>query len=80
MLMTAGTLDLEPPVGSAVTEGGEGDTAGMDRGGRLAEHLHNHRSVYLPTIRGRIFESLAEFDGVDGGMVTGVRSETTVPV
>jgi dienelactone hydrolase len=30
-------------------------------------------------IRGRVFESLAEFDGVDGSVVTGQRSETTVP-
>jgi hypothetical protein len=26
-----------------------------------------------------VFESLAEFDGVDGSVVTGQRSETTVP-
>jgi len=79
MLATAGRLDLRPPVGSAVARGGEGYTGGIERGGQLAEHRFNCRSVYLPAIRGRVFESLAEFDGVDGSVVTGQRSETTVP-
>ncbi len=79
MLATAGRLDLKPPVGSAVAIGGEGYTGGVERGGQLAEQRFNCRSVYLPAIRGRVFESLAEFDGVDGSVVTGRRSETTVP-
>ena len=79
MLATAGRLDLTPPVGSAVAIGGEGYTGGIERGGQLAEQRFNCRSVYLPAIRGRVFESLAEFDGVDGSVVTGQRSETTVP-
>jgi hypothetical protein len=79
MLATAGKLDLKPPVGSAVAVGGEGYTGGIERGGQLAEQRFNCRSVYLPAIRGRVFESLAEFDGVDGSVVTGQRSETTVP-
>jgi dienelactone hydrolase len=79
MLATAGRLDLKPPVGSAVAIGGEGYTGGIERGGQLAEQRFNCRSVYLPAIRGRVFESLAEFDGVDGSVVTGQRSETTVP-
>jgi acetyl esterase/lipase/cytochrome c553/mono/diheme cytochrome c family protein len=79
MLATAGQLDLKPPVGSVVAAGGEGYTGGIERGSQLAEQRFNCRSVYLPTIRGRVFESLAEFDGVDGSVVTGQRSETTVP-
>jgi dienelactone hydrolase/cytochrome c553 len=79
MLATAGRLELKPPVGSAVAIGGEGYTGGIERGGQLAEQRFNCRSVYLPAIRGRVFESLAEFDGVDGSVVTGQRSETTVP-
>jgi len=79
MLATAGRLDLKPPTGSAVAVGGEGYTGGIERGGQLAEQRFNCRSVYLPAIRGRVFESLAEFDGVDGSVVTGQRSETTVP-
>jgi len=79
MLATAGQLDLKPPGGSAVAIGGEGYTGGIERGSQLAEQRFNCRSVYLPAIRGRVFESLAEFDGVDGSVVTGQRSETTVP-
>ena len=67
------------PVGSAVASGGEGYTGGLERGGQLAEQRFSCRSVYLPAIRGRVFESLAEFDGVDGSVVTGQRTETTVP-
>jgi acetyl esterase/lipase len=79
MLANAGRLDLTPPVGSVVAAGGEGYTGGVERGGQLAENRFNCRAVYLPAIRGRAFESLAEFDGVDGSVVTGQRSETTVP-
>ncbi|MCX7397654.1 MAG: DUF1549 domain-containing protein [Planctomycetales bacterium] len=79
MLATGGRLDLKPPGGSAVAIGGEGYTGGLERGGQLAEQRFNCRSVYLPAIRGRVFASLAEFDGVDGSVVTGQRSETTVP-
>jgi hypothetical protein len=45
----------------------------------LDEQRLNCRAVYLPVIRGRMLESLEEFDGVDGSGVTGQRSETTVP-
>lgn len=79
MLFTAGKLDLKPPVGSAVAVGGEGYTGGIERGNQLAENKFNCRSIYLPVIRGRAFESLDVFDGVDGSMVTGQREQTTVP-
>jgi len=80
MLATAGTLDLKPPVGSAVAREGEGYTAGLDRGGQLAERNFTCRAVYLPAIRGRPLESLDVFDGVDGSLVTGQREQTTVPI
>jgi len=79
MLATAGMLDLEPPTGSVVARGGEGYTGGLERGGQLAERNFVKRAVYLPVIRGRAFESLDVFDGVDGSMVTGQRDQTTVP-
>jgi dienelactone hydrolase/cytochrome c553 len=79
MLATAGKLDLNPPVGSVVAAGGEGYTGGIERGSQLAENKFNCRSVYLPVIRGRAFESLDLFDGLDGSMVTGQRDQTTVP-
>ena len=79
LLFTAGELDLQPPDGSAVATAGEGPTAILERGGQLAERRFTCRSVYLPVIRGQMFESLAEFDGVDGSVVTGERSQTMVP-
>ncbi|MGE3777510.1 MAG: alpha/beta fold hydrolase [Pirellulaceae bacterium] len=79
MLFTSGRLDLKPPVGSVVATGGEGYTGGIERGNQLSEYRFNSRSVYLPSIRGRAFESLDVFDGVDGSMVTGQRDQTTVP-
>jgi hypothetical protein len=79
MLATAGKLDLNPPVGSVVAAGGEGYTGGIERGSQLAENKFNCRSVYLPVIRGRAFESLDVFDGVDGSLVIGQRDQTTVP-
>jgi len=79
MLAIAGRLDLTPPVGSVVAQGGEGYTGGIERGAMLAEEKFNHRSVYLPVIRGRAFESMDVFDGVDGSAVTGQRDQTTVP-
>jgi len=79
ILSTAGVLDLKPPVGSVVARGGEGKTNGIERGGQLVESRFACRSVYLPTIRGQVFESLAVFDGVDGSSIAGERSETTVP-
>jgi hypothetical protein len=66
-------------VGSVVATGGEGYTGGIERGNQLAENRFNCRSVYLPVIRGRAFESLDLFDGVDGSMMTGQRDQTTVP-
>ena len=80
MLTTAGTLDLVPPVGSAVARNGEGYTAGLDRGGGFAERNYSCRAVYLPAIRGRPLESLDVFDGADGSLVMGQRDQTTVPV
>jgi hypothetical protein len=79
MLAIAGRLDLTPPVGSVVAQGGEGYTGGIERGATLAEEKFNHRSVYLPVIRGRAFESMDVFDGVDGSAVAGQRDQTTVP-
>ncbi|MFM7074198.1 MAG: PSD1 and planctomycete cytochrome C domain-containing protein [Planctomycetota bacterium] len=79
MLSIAGRLELKPPVGSAVALGGDGFSAGLELGRQLDEQRLNCRAVYLPVIRGRMLESLEEFDGVDGSGVTGQRSETTVP-
>jgi len=78
MLLTAGKLDLSPPVGSMVATYGEGYAAGAVLG-VPPDQRSNHRSVYLPLLRGSTIESLALFDGVDGGVVVGQRSETVIP-
>jgi hypothetical protein len=79
MLAIAGRLELTPPVGSAVALGGDGFSAGLELGRQLDEQRFNCRAVYLPVIRGRMMESLEEFDAVDGTAVVGQRSATTVP-
>lgn len=79
MLFVSGTLDLERPIGSVVATGGEGYTGGIERFGLMSESKFKCRSVYLPVIRGRAFESMDVFDGVDGSMVVGKRDQTTVP-
>jgi hypothetical protein len=79
MLMVSGVLELQRPIGSAVATGGEGYTGGIERFGLLSEGKFKCRSVFLPVIRGRAFESMDVFDGVDGSMVVGKRDQTTVP-
>ena len=79
MLLVSGILELERPIGSVVATGGEGYTGGIERFGLLSESKFKCRSVYLPVIRGRAFESMDVFDGVDGSMVVGKRDQTTVP-
>ena len=79
MLAISGRLDLELPVGSPIARLGEGFTRGLERGSSVLERRFPYRSVYLPVIRGRSFESLMVFDGVDGSAVTGQRPVTTVP-
>lgn len=79
MLATAGKLDLQPPIGSIIAEEGEGYTGALERGSKLSDDNFNCRSVYLPVIRGKSFESLVVFDGVDGSAITGQRPMTIVP-
>jgi len=78
MLLTAGKLDLTPPVGSMVATYGEGYAAGAVLG-VPPDQRDFHRAVYLPVTRGSTIESLALFDGVDGSAVVGQRAETVIP-
>jgi hypothetical protein len=78
MLLTAGKLDLTPPVGSMVATYGEGYAAGAVLG-NPPDQRDFHRAVYLPVLRGSTIESLALFDGVDGSAVVGQRAETVIP-
>jgi mono/diheme cytochrome c family protein len=77
MLMAAGTLQLEPPVGSPVAF-----LEGTDRNPVVDRALAGEarcRSVYLPVLRDRIDEMLDVFDFAEPAYVTGDRDETSVP-
>lgn len=80
MLAVSGLLDPEPAVGSAA-----GILEGTIRGGQSARLLdaamadyRDHRSVYLPIIRGELPEALTVFDFPEPDFVVGDRDETNV--
>ena len=77
LLFVGGRLIVEPPVGSAVAQAGEG-LAGPIRRFNL-DASDTHRSVYLPVVRDQVLESLALFDFADPSLVTGERATTTGP-
>ncbi len=80
ILSTAGTLDLDPPLGSTLVAYGEGFVAAALRGrGRPLDETIFKRAVYLPAVRGTPLEALAIFDMNVGNLVTGQRPETVVP-
>jgi hypothetical protein len=77
MLAAAGTLDLNPPVGSPV-----GLLEGSDRNpivSRLIAADTPNRSVYLPVLRDHVDEMLDLFDFAEPAYVSGDRDETSVP-
>ena len=86
MLAVSGTLQLQPPVGSAVAQVGDGALNGrVIRSMRLPLNddqflsaAGNHRSVYLPVPRNAVPDSLAMFDFAEANVVTGARDTTTV--
>jgi hypothetical protein len=77
MLLLSGDLDEERPLGTIFNQGVR------LRGLRVDESVVNrsgdYRSVYLPTTRDLLPESLALFDGADGNIVLGQREQTNVP-
>lgn len=77
MLVIAGELDEERPLGTVFNQGTR------LRGLRVDESIVNqgadYRSVYLPATRDVLPEALALFDGVDGNLVQGEREQTNVP-
>ncbi len=79
ILAVSGTLEIEPPYGSVITEqsrnlrsGGVADIAGF-------ETTSPHRSVYLPIVRKQVPDSLDIFDFADPNTSIGKRETTTVP-
>lgn len=77
VLAIGGRLNTQPPIGTTVARTGEG-FAGLARA-FSQDSVDPHRSVYLPIVRDQLPESLALFDFADPSLVTGVRSNTTVP-
>ncbi|MAH65990.1 MAG: hypothetical protein CMJ27_06320 [Phycisphaerae bacterium] len=80
MLAAGGILEMSVPDGSAV-----GALEGQLRAGLLDRFITqtgagfaNHRSVYLPVVRGHLPESLAIFDFPEPNFVTGTRDRTNV--
>ncbi|MEA3211086.1 MAG: hypothetical protein QOE70_4143 [Chthoniobacter sp.] len=83
MLAAAGTLELKPPVGSAVAQAGEGPI-GQRRFFGVSEDVlinanTNARSVYLAVARDVLPDALAVFDFAEPSLVTGARETTNVP-
>jgi cytochrome c553 len=82
MLMAAGVLDSNRPAGSPAQRL---RMVEMRDDGPEAKTIHEqadrdtHRSVYLPLLRGVTPHGLEAFDPVEQALVTGLRSETTVP-
>jgi hypothetical protein len=79
VLASTGQLDRKKPLGSPVADAGE---ALVGRGGQNQEVFaaeNNHRSVYLPIVRGLVPESLSLFDFADPSLMSGQRDITTVP-
>ncbi|MBM4067535.1 MAG: DUF1549 domain-containing protein [Planctomycetes bacterium] len=83
MLSLAGRLDLTPPKGSSVQQGGEGNASfRFRRGGRgggdpIASDMH--RTVFLSIVRDGLPEMLTIFDFPDPSLIIGERATTTVP-
>lgn len=78
-LAVSGELKLERPVGSAVSEQGDGIVGRGNFPQAVLSRETDNRSVYLPIVRGVIPESLALFDFADPSLIAGKRDVTTVP-
>ena len=71
-------LDLSRPEGSMVSQVGDG-FVGRNIQETQLNTPSNHRSVYLPIVRGLVPESLSLFDFSDPSLLSGKREVTTVP-
>jgi cytochrome c553 len=77
VLSVSGKLILEPPVGSAVAQAGEGIAGPFRNFNQDGREMH--RAVYLPVVRDQLPESLTLFDFADPSLATGERSSTSGP-
>ena len=80
MLAAGGLLETSVPDGSAAGAfEGQLRAAFFDRViAQTGASFANHRSVYLPVVRGQLPESLAVFDFPEPNFVTGTRDRTNV--
>ena len=87
MLSASQQLQLSPPMGSLLSQAGDGPIGGprFRPGGLSEDQLANSgaatlvRSVYLPIARDVPPDALAVFDFSDASLVTGARDTTNVP-
>jgi len=77
MLAASGQLDLERPASSPILELDNGIVR-PGKGLQDARKPTNHRSIYLPIIRGLVPEMLQVFDAADPNLIVGLRDVTTV--
>ena len=80
MLSASGNLNPERPLGTYLHSVGEG-TVGQNVFEPVIRAIEsNHRSVYLPRVRGVMPEMLDLFDLPDAGSVAGTRDSTASPL
>jgi hypothetical protein len=80
MLAVSGKLNHERPRGTLLREAGEGNV-GQNVFEPVIRGLDwDHRSVYLPRVRGVLPELLELFDAPDAGLVAGSRDATSSPL
>lgn len=77
-LAVSGQLDASRPKGSVIGQIGDGYFGRTITDAQI-EVPSNHRSIYLPIVRGLVPESLAVFDFADPSLISGKREITTVP-
>lgn len=80
MLAVSGNLDLQRPQGTLLREVGEGNVGQNVFEPVIRALDSNHRSVYLPRVRGVLPELLELFDAPDASLVAGTRQQTSSPL
>lgn len=80
MLAVSGNLERKRPLGTLLQEVGEGNVGQNVFEPVIRAIESNHRSVYLPRVRGVLPELLELFDAPDAGLVSGARETTASPL
>jgi hypothetical protein len=80
MLAVSGNLDPRRPLGTLLSEVGEGNVGQNVFEPVIRAIKSNCRSVYLPRVRGVLPELLELFDAPDASLVAGARDTTASPL